>query len=224
MAVAWSESWHRGVLGIAAGRLARELHRPTLLLALGEGSATGSGRSIPGIALHDFLDAWRGDLARFGGHDQAVGLTVALDDEPGRLERLREAWETAAAQWPGELLVRRHEYELALAPRRVTPRLLANLARLEPHGQGNPQPLARVGPLTLAAPPRIFGKRAKHLSALALGADGGRVGLVGWRWGDHPERLGAPGERFEVLGHLEMDRYRNRPAIRLVDARPLPPA
>ena len=80
IAVAWSPGWHRGVLGIAAGRLARELHRPTVLLAVAEDSATGSGRSIPGIALHDFIAAWRGDLARFGGHDQAVGLTV----EPGR--------------------------------------------------------------------------------------------------------------------------------------------
>jgi len=218
IAVAWSPGWHRGVLGIAAGRLARELHRPTVLLAVAEDSATGSGRSIPGIALHDFIAGWRGDLDRFGGHDQAVGLTVGLVDEPQRLERLRDAWEATAADWPAELLVRRHEYELDLAPRRVTERFLGNLARLEPHGQGNPQPLARVGPLTLAGAPRIFGKQAKHLSAQATGDDGSRVGLIGWRWGDRAERLAG---RFEVLGHLEMDRYRRRPSIRLLDVRPL---
>ena len=26
--VAWSEGWHPGVVGIAAGRIARQLHRP----------------------------------------------------------------------------------------------------------------------------------------------------------------------------------------------------
>jgi hypothetical protein len=83
---------------------------------------------------------------------------------------------------------------------------------------GNPQPLARVGPLVLAAPPRRFGKESRHLSAVAAGEDGGRVGLLGWRWG---ERAAEFAGRFEVLGHLEVDRYRNAPTVRLLDVRPL---
>ncbi|MCB1036051.1 MAG: single-stranded-DNA-specific exonuclease RecJ, partial [Acidobacteria bacterium] len=66
--VAWSEGWHRGVVGIAAGRLARELGRPTLLLAVDGETATGSGRSIPAVDLHAFLLPWREELERFGGH------------------------------------------------------------------------------------------------------------------------------------------------------------
>lgn len=239
--MAWSPGWHPGVLGIAAGRLARELNRPTLLLALREGngpdadgtnrrSATGSGRSVPGIPLHDFLDRWRGELARFGGHEQAVGLTVEEaggadgGEEPGgealeaRLARLRDTWEEAAGEWPEELLERRYEYELELAPSRISRKFVRQLARLEPHGQGNPQPLVRLGPLTLAAPPRIFGKETKHLSATAVGDDGGRVALLAWRWGDRPERLAG---RFEVLGYVEEDDYRKAPVVRLVDARPV---
>lgn len=245
--IAWSADWHPGVLGIAAGRLAREFHRPTVLLALrdtadgeaGAGgdertapSATGSGRSIQGVALHDFLDRWRGELARFGGHDQAVGLTVEAATDSGedtaadsaaealeaKLRALRDAWETAAAEWPAELLERRYEYELEVGPARITSGFVRQLARLEPHGQGNPQPLARVGPLSLAKPPRIFGKETKHLSAVAVGEDGGRVDLVAWRWGDQPERLAG---RFEVLGYIEEDDYRKAPVVRVVDARPL---
>ena len=213
--VAWREGWHRGVLGIAAGRLARELHRPVVLLGVEDGEAVGSGRSVPGVALHDFLARWRGELTRFGGHDQAVGLTVALGDEPDRLARLARAWEEAAARWPEELLLPRHEYELEVLPREVDGRLLGLLARLEPHGAGNPQPLLRVGPLTLAMPPRPFGDG--HLSAVGAGAAGGRVGLVGWGWGDRVADLDGS---FEVLGHLEYDDYRQGPVVRLVDARP----
>ena len=238
--VAWSPGWHPGVLGIAAGRLARDFHRPTVLLTLrdGEGpddpaSATGSGRSVPGVPLHDFLDRWRGELARFGGHDQAVGLTVeegageAGGEEGGneggealeeRLERLRATWEEAAGEWPADLLERRYEYELELPPSRVSRKFVRQLARLEPHGQGNPQPLVRLGPLTLAAPPRTFGKETKHLSATAVGEDGGRVALLAWRWGDRPERLAG---RFEVLGYVEEDDYRKAPVVRLLDARPV---
>lgn len=220
LAVTWAPGWHRGVLGIAAGRLARHYHRPAVLLAVDaeEGEAVGSGRSIPGVALHEFLAGWRGDLARFGGHDQAVGLTVELGgDGEGRLEELRAAWEEAAAEWPEELLVRRHEYELELAPAAVTMKRLRQLQRLEPHGQGNPEPLLRVGPLTLRGAPRIFGGDKQHLSAVAVGADGSRVGLLGWRWADRLEALAGS---FEVLGYLELDSYRKKPVVRLVDARP----
>ncbi|MEJ2086470.1 MAG: single-stranded-DNA-specific exonuclease RecJ, partial [Acidobacteriota bacterium] len=75
--VAWDESWHRGVVGIAAGHLSRKFHRPAILMAIEDGLATGSGRSIPGIHLHAFLEEWAEELVRFGGHAQAIGLTLA---------------------------------------------------------------------------------------------------------------------------------------------------
>jgi len=211
IAIAWREGWHPGVVGIAAGRIARDLHRPALLLAPAGEVATGSGRSVPGIDLHAFFGRWAGELERFGGHAQAIGLAVALE----RLPALAGAWEEAAAEWPAELLTRRYEYELTLAPGGVDRGLLAALSRLEPTGQGNPQPLARVGPMKLLFPPRRFGRG--HLSAVAAGDGGGRLALVGWRWA---EREGDLAGRFEALGRIEYDRYRAGPVLRLVDARP----
>lgn len=214
IAVAWSEAWHRGVVGIAAGRLARDLHRPTVLLAVEADAAVGSGRSIPGIELHGFLNRWSDDMLRFGGHAQAVGLTVA----PDRLDPLRSRWEEAAAEWPEEHFTRRHEYEATLAPGAVTDELVADLARLEPHGEGNPRPLFRVGPLRLRRTPRVFGRRERrHLAAEADGDDGSRVSLLAWGWGD---RIADLAGRFEVLAHLEVDRFDGRPVLRIVDSRP----
>ena len=212
--VAWSDAWHRGVVGIAAGRIARELHRPTVLLAVEGEEAVGSGRSIPGIELHGFLDRWRGDMVRFGGHAQAIGLTVA----PARLEALRAAWEASSGDWDDAPFVRCHEYELTVAPEEIDDALVDELDALEPHGQGNPQPLLRVGPLRLDGTPRLFGKRERrHLAARAAGDAGGTVSLLGWGWADRAAALAAP---FEALGHLERDRYDGRPVLRLVDSRP----
>ncbi len=208
--VAWSADWHRGVVGVAAGRLARELNRPTILLAVDGDTATGSGRSIKDIHLHDFLSEWRGELTRFGGHSQAVGMTV----ETRRLEDLREAWESAARIWNDRIAVRRFEYELELEPGQLSPERLDQLARFEPHGQGNPQPLIRFrGPLTLPWKARTFGRG--HLSAEATGPDGVRIRLLGWGW--EKRRATLEGE-FEVLGFLEKDRYRGT-VLRLVDSR-----
>lgn len=211
LAMAWGEEWHRGVVGIAAGRLARELCRPTLLLARDGERATGSGRSVPGIDLHAFLRSFEEGFERFGGHAQAVGLTVRSQE----LEPLRQRLEEAAARFPPERLRRRYEYELDLPPGQVGRELLAELDRLEPCGEGNPRPLLKVGPLRLAGRPRAFGRG--HLSGRAHGEEGGAVHLVGWGWQERAERLAG---RFEALGHLQLDGYIQGPVLRLVDARP----
>lgn len=208
--VAWDLSWHKGVVGVAAGRVAKDFHRPTILLAVEGDLATGSGRSIPGVELHAFLSTWKDGLERFGGHAQAIGLTARVD----RLEELQREWEEAGAAWPPEVLAKRYEYELHLPARQISNRLLAQLAELEPFGQGNPRPLVRVGPLRLDGTPRTFGNG--HLSAQARGEDGAAVGLVGWRW---QERAAGLNGSFEVLACVEHDSYRGGPVLRLVDCR-----
>ena len=210
--VGWSPEWHKGVVGIAAGRVAKELHRPTLLLSVEEEVATGSGRSIPGVDLHGFLMPWKDRMVRFGGHTQAVGLTVGLDV----LEELRQEWEAAGAEWPAEVLARRHEYELELPPHRLTAKLVAQLGRLEPYGMGNPRPLVRTGPFQLDGPPRLFGNG--HLSARLRSNDGSCVDIVGWGW---QERAADLSGTFEALGWIEHDDYRGGPCLRLLDSRSL---
>lgn len=210
----WSEEWHRGVVGIAAGRLARTFNRPTILLAVDGDSATGSGRSIPAVHLYDFLKRWTDEMPRFGGHAQAIGLTVQTE----QLEDLRRRWEEKAVEeWGAEVTLRTYEYELAMTPRQITPQLFQELRGLEPHGAGNAQPLVRVrGPLNLLRAPRFFGNG--HLSAVAVGPDGGRLAVVGWGWQERAEELAA-GD-FEMLGYIESDRYRGGPVLRLLDVRP----
>jgi single-stranded-DNA-specific exonuclease len=209
--VAWSPEWHKGVVGVAAGRIAKDLHRPTVLLAVEGDIATGSGRSVPGLELHGFLAGWKDRLLRFGGHAQAIGMTASMAE----LEGLRREWESAGAGWPPELLTRRLEYEMHLEPREISSRLVADLGRLEPFGQGNPRPLVRTGPLRLDGPTRPFGNG--HLGARTRGPEGASVELVGWGW---QERAGALDGTFEVLACVEHDAYRGGPVLRLVDSRP----
>jgi single-stranded-DNA-specific exonuclease len=207
----WGSGWHKGVVGIAAGRLARELARPVLLLALADGVATGSGRSVPGVHLHGFLARWQGRYRRFGGHAQAVGMTV----EEAELEELRGIWVEAASEFDAVIGCWRYEVELEVAAEDVGPPLLAELERLEPHGQANPQPLIRIDGLRLDGAPRRFGKN--HLSARARGAGRGRVRLLGWGWLEREADLQGG---FDALGYLERDRWDGEPVLRLVDARP----
>lgn len=210
--VASSPSWHRGVVGIAAGRLAKEFHRPTLLLSDGGETATGSGRSVRGIDLHGFFSGWAEQLERFGGHAQAIGMTI----DRSRLDSLTTEWEKAAAEsFDPELLRPRYVYDAQLDAAKVDHTLLRHLSSLEPCGAGNPQPLFRLGPVKRARPPRHFGD--SHVSMRVADTAGDAFDIVAWRWRDRIEELP---EEFDVLGYFELDGYTGQPVLRLADARP----
>jgi single-stranded-DNA-specific exonuclease len=212
--IAWSPGWHPGVVGIAAGRLAREFLRPTVLLAERGDEATGSGRSIDTIDLHGFLALHQALFLRFGGHRQAVGLTVRSETLPILRERLEEA----AGAWPPESFIRRHEYELVVQPGEVAAGLGVQLARLRPHGMGNPEPLIRMGPL-VAATQRSFGGTHLELSARAAGERSSSQPaerLVLFQAARFAVDWDAP---FEILAAAEADAWNGGFRLRVLEAR-----
>ncbi len=211
--VAWSDSWHRGVVGIAAGRLAKEWNRPVILFAVEGESAVGSGRSAAGIHLHQFLHQWQGEIPKFGGHAQAIGMTVASADLP----RWSEIWKKEASIWLDRVRVKQLEYEVELPVSELNMETFRRLQSLEPFGQGNPKPLIRtLGSLKLIDSPRIFGHG--HVSAKAESSlDRSRIKIIGWDW---QKRLPQLQGYFEALGSLDFDRYSGDIVFRLTDARP----
>jgi len=79
--------WHQGVIGIVAGRVKDQLHRPVIAFARGnDGELKGSGRSISSLHLRDALDRVSKHapslILRFGGHAAAAGLTIREADLP----------------------------------------------------------------------------------------------------------------------------------------------
>ena len=134
--------WHQGVIGILAGRVKEQLHRPTFAFARGnDGLVKGSGRSIPGLHLRDALDLIAKQhpqlLKRFGGHAAAAGVTLDEDD----LSEFEAAFEAVARDLiPPAELSRTLQTDGALE----SGYLSLNTARLLGHeiwGQGLPAPL-----------------------------------------------------------------------------------
>ena len=98
----YDPAWHPGVVGILAGRLKEQFHRPAFVFAPAGGAEPGmlrgSGRSIEGLHLRDALDLVSkldpGLLARFGGHAMAAGVSLAEADFP----TFAKAFETVVAK------------------------------------------------------------------------------------------------------------------------------
>ncbi|MDX3774400.1 single-stranded-DNA-specific exonuclease RecJ [Chromatiaceae bacterium AAb-1] len=80
----YREDWHQGVIGILAGRIKEQFHRPAIAFAGGDnGELKGSARSVPGLHIRDLLEEissqYPGLIKKFGGHAMAAGLTIDAD-------------------------------------------------------------------------------------------------------------------------------------------------
>ena len=133
-----SRSWHQGVAGIVASRVAERYYRPTILIALDdEGNGKGSGRSIPGFHLLEALNSCAEHLDRFGGHRYAAGIGVTAL----KFKDFAEAFEKTAVRFLGAAeLVPTLDIDVEVCPAEVTLALAAELKRMEPFGAGNPEP------------------------------------------------------------------------------------
>ena len=138
-------------------------------------------------------------MVRFGGHSQAIGMTVDL----ARLPHLIEQWNAAAADWEDDILVKRYRYELEVGSVDFLRSTLYELIeKFQPFGQANPAPLIRVGPLSLARPARQFGKG--HLDLLVEDASSARMRTTAWNWAEKEDCFA---DRFELLARLGWDDY-----------------
>lgn len=83
--VLFETSWHQGVIGIVAGRLKEQFHRPTIVFAPSDDGVhiKGSARSIEGIHIRDAIERVAEQhphlVSYFGGHAMAAGLTLPLE-------------------------------------------------------------------------------------------------------------------------------------------------
>jgi single-stranded-DNA-specific exonuclease len=135
------ESWHEGVIGIVASRLAERYHRPVVLIAGSSASSEGgdlwkgSGRSIPAFDLHAGLAACAEHLERFGGHRAAAGLSI----RPGAVDDLADAFAVYAdAHLDDEELRPVTPVDGIVPGSALTLGLCEELRRLAPFGLGNP--------------------------------------------------------------------------------------
>ncbi len=192
--------WHRGVLGIAASRLAREYHRPVLLFGMEGGRVSGSGRSIPGVSLHGILKELSARFTDFGGHDQAVGGSLPAEGFDAFRADARALFRERV---PPELLIPRLEADAELPLEAVGESLVRELARLEPHGSGNPRPVffargartfSSFSPVGTSGLRGRLACRERGLRAIAWQPDSTLTGLV------------SSGGPFDVHYRLSEDR------------------
>jgi single-stranded-DNA-specific exonuclease len=205
------ESWHPGVIGIVAGRLMEIYHRPTVIVALGEEYGQGSARSIPGFDLYEALKACSQSLVRFGGHAAAAGLRVSVPNFATFTERFEQhCLESLTPEQRQKTLMIDAEVPLAV----LTPKLVDQIAQMEPYGIGNPRPILMADQVRIVGEPRVVGERRNHLQ-FRFSQGGAVLKGIGWNMAERGRFL-KPGMSCSVAFELDINEWQGRREVQLV--------
>lgn len=152
-------SWHVGVIGIVASRLAGKYHRPAIVIGFDEqGAGRGSARSIEGYNILNGLTACQNLLTVWGGHEMAAGMELNEKNYAQFKQLFNQA---AEAELKDKNLRSVQTVNAWIQLSDVLDENFNALERLAPFGQNNPKPVFAARGVEVAGLPRVVGK--KHL-------------------------------------------------------------
>jgi single-stranded-DNA-specific exonuclease len=169
------EGWHRGVIGLAASKIAEKFYRPTIVLSIEDGIAHGSARSIAGYHLLNGLDSCAGLFEQYGGHAAAAGMKIKQEN----IEHLQERLNAHATEiLSAEDLIPELKIDAIVSSQTLNLDLVQELKQFEPFGMGNAKPRFVTRDLTLTSEPFVM--KEKHLKLKLASTNGRQFEAVWW--------------------------------------------
>jgi single-stranded-DNA-specific exonuclease len=175
-----SPSWHQGVLGIVASRLVELFYRPAFLFSVIDSVAKGSARSIPSFNLYENIAQCENMLLNYGGHSQAAGLKMPVENIPVFKDAITSIIENTLSS---EDLIPTMEIDAGIELFEVNVNLVRELDLLEPFGTANRPPLFGARGIELRDP-RIVGNNHLKMKAKQKLST---IDTIGFRMADYLE-------------------------------------
>ena len=159
-----SDGWNHGVIGIVASKLVEKYKKPVFIIGERGEEATGSARSFGDFSAADAVRAADDIIIKGGGHGAAAGVTLETKKIGDFRQRVNEFYDSLQLTNQERYLLPRADVEIDDFSE-ITEELIENLAKMEPFGNGNPEPVLKI-------------TRASVLSMRRMGADGQHVKLA----------------------------------------------
>ncbi|QHU92727.1 single-stranded-DNA-specific exonuclease RecJ [Candidatus Saccharibacteria bacterium oral taxon 488] len=159
-----SGGWNHGVIGIVASKLVEKYKRPVFIIGERGEEATGSARSFGDFSAADAVRAADDIIIKGGGHGAAAGVTLETEKIGDFRRRVNEFYDSLQLTNQERYLLPRADVEIDDFSE-IDEELVANLAKMEPFGNGNPEPVLKI-------------TTASVLSVRRMGADGQHVKLA----------------------------------------------
>ena len=216
--VLYDEGWKKGVVGIVASRLTELYFRPTVVLTIIDGMASGSARSVAGFDVYDAVKSCRDLLENFGGHTYAVGLTLRRENIPEFRRRFQEYVDNHILP---EQTQQTLDIDMELDFQQINKRLLNELKRLAPHGPGNSKPLFITRNVFDYGTSKVVGRHQEHIK-LELVDSKSAVVMNGIAFGQSAAARYIKSKRsFDIVYTIEENTYkRGEVQLQIEDIRP----
>ena len=203
--VLYDEGWKKGVVGIVASRLTELYFRPTVVLTVIDGMASGSARSVAGFDVYDAVKSCRDLLENFGGHTYAVGLTMRQENIPEFRRRFQEYVDNHILP---EQTQQTLDIDMELDFQQINKRLLNELKRLAPHGPGNSKPLFITRNVFDYGTSKVVGRHQEHIK-LELVDSKSAVVMNGIAFGQSAAARYIKSKRsFDIVYTIEENTYK----------------
>lgn len=156
-------TWHKGILGPCASKIAEKFSRPVILLTTDKKNKllVGSARSVNNIDIMKILEGVSKYIRKYGGHSGAAGISL---DAVSYEEFIQNITDLSNRIIDKADLVTFHEVDVEIDFNEITLSLMEQISRLEPFGQGNKKPLFLTR-LSKMHNPKFVGKELNHLSS-----------------------------------------------------------
>ena len=209
------ESWHQGVVGIVASRIAEEYACPTFLICLDGEHGKASSRSHGGFNLFASLSALSPLLESYGGHELAAGFTISRANIP---EFRRQICALAAQYYTDDVPRTVLDVDCAVSPELLTLHNVDALQMLEPCGNGCPQPVLMMTNLTIDRISMVGGGRHMRLRLCS-----GHTYLNAIYFSANPQTVSIqPGDLVDVAFTPQVNEFRGTRTVQMnvIDIRP----
>ena len=209
------ETWHQGVVGIVASRIAEEFCCPTFLICLDGEHGKASSRSFGGFNLFTSLTALAPLLESYGGHELAAGFTISRSQIP----EFRQAICRLASGFYADNAPRTSlDIDCAVPAELLTLKGIESLNALEPCGSGCPKPVLMMKNLTIDRISLVGGGRHMRLRLRS-----GRTALNAIYFSATPETASIqPGDVVDVAFNPQINEFRGERSVQMnvLDIRP----
>ncbi len=206
--VIYNKDWHKGIIGIVASRLTELYYKPSVVLTLTNGLATGSSRSVQGFDIYKAVESCRDLLENFGGHTYAVGLSLKEENIPAFTQRFEEY---VAANILPEQLTPQIDIDAFLTFSEITPELVSTLRLFHPFGPGNPQPTFCTRRVRDFGTSKLVGHKLEHIKLEMVDDTSGRViNGIAFNMASYFEHIHS-GKPFNICYTIEENTHRNTP-------------
>jgi single-stranded-DNA-specific exonuclease len=204
--VIYNKDWHKGIIGIVASRLTELYYKPSVVLTLANGLATGSSRSVQGFDVYKAVESVRDLLENFGGHTYAVGLSMKEENIPEFTRRFEEF--VANNILPSQLTPQL-DIDAIITFSKITPEFVSMLRLFNPFGPGNQKPVFCSRGVKDFGTSKLVGKNLEHIKLELVDDTSGKVfNGIAFNMAKYFDSI-HEGKAFDICYTIEENKHRN---------------